>query len=61
MYLKDLTATFATALGVPPIKVVEHHRSIRDGTEAIASTLSRPISNACNKYSTANRDPTVSI
>lgn len=40
MYLKDLTATFATALGVPPIKVVEHHRSIRDGTEAIASTLS---------------------
>jgi hypothetical protein len=40
MYLRDLTATFATALGVPPIKVVEHHRSIRDGTEAIAGTLS---------------------
>jgi hypothetical protein len=40
MYLRDLTETFAVALGIPPIKVVEHHRSIRDGTEAIASEFS---------------------
>ena len=40
MHLRDLTATFSTALGVPPIKVVEHHRSIRDGTQAIAGNLS---------------------
>lgn len=40
MYLRDLTETFATALGVPSIKVVEHHRSIRTGTEAIAGDFS---------------------
>jgi hypothetical protein len=39
MYLRELAETFATALGVPPIKVVEHHRSIRDGAEAIAEDL----------------------
>lgn len=42
MYLKELTETFSAALGVPPIKVVEHHRSIRDGAETIAGDLSAP-------------------
>jgi hypothetical protein len=40
MHLRELTETFSAALGVPTIKVVEHHRSIRDGTEAIAGNFS---------------------